>query len=389
VQVVRPVPSTRWLAVATALIVALVIPAVSEAQTRDLNNPPDGRIVGGAETNIGTFPWQAAMVLDQAFGQTDRVGCGGTFLTSRIVQTAAHCVVDTDPDCTPAGCITDPGGDGTPFADFNDFDIIGGRTQLSNEATGQQINIQVIFALSAYSPSPPENDLAWVVLATPHSQTTIDVAGPAERAFWDANSPTMVSGWGHTSEGGSSSDILKQATVPVIPDPTCATPAVYQGVFNPANMLCAGHLAGGTDSCQGDSGGPLVGPSTIPGQVRLVGVVSWGIGCADPNKPGVYARIADPAAFNIQGLVDQIESMQGLPDGGSVVGDGSLTAAPNIGGAPPKKCKKKKKKGKKKSASTAKKKKCKKKKKKKKKKRSGQVSDQVVPVLSGAARGSR
>ncbi len=361
-QVVRFSASTRSLAVATTLIAALLCGDASQAEARPLQNPPDGRIVGGAETNIATFPWQAGMVLDATFGQTDRVGCGGTFITPRIVQTAAHCIFDTDPDCPGALC-------DTPFADPNDFDIIGGRTQLSNEGSGQQLNIQNLFIDAAYNPGNKNNDLGWAVTAAPHSQTNIKVAGPAETAFWDPNSPTIVSGWGATSSGGPVSDILKQATVPIIADPTCAQPAVYGSLFNPATMVCAGVLSGGTDSCQGDSGGPLVGPSTTPGQVRLVGVVSFGIGCAGQNKPGVYSRIAS-STYNIQSFVDQIEGLEGLPDAGSVYGNGDLTAAPNIGGAPTKKKKKckKKKKGKKKSGASAAKKKKKKKCKKKKKK---------------------
>ena len=93
----------------------------------------------------------------------------------------------------------------------------------------------------------------------------------------------LVTGWGVTEEGGAHlAAALREVNVTILANTECG-----QAVSE--SMMCAGQPEGGRDSCQGDSGGPLVTPLT-GGSLSLVGVVSWGRGCARPGLPGVYAR---------------------------------------------------------------------------------------------------
>ncbi len=335
------------------------------------------RVVGGTTTTAANHPWQAALTLDQTRfsnggGNDDleRVFCGGSLVTPVIVLTAAHCVFDTDPDCglppkPVCTSLTDPGGDGTRKLDPNDVDVIVGRTTLTGTGGSEHNAFFTDYLPQGYDPSTKQNDFAYISLETSSPQARIDIVDRKDGTSWKVNAKTRVTGYGLTIPGNnlSKSDTLRIATVPIISDSVCGSPLVYGGVFFKLVHICAGHLAGGIDSCQGDSGGPLqTAAGAASGTTRLVGVVSFGSGCAEANSPGVYTRVAQNPLCNAQiANVAQIENLEGLPANQreGVVGpagcsDKQLTT---------KKCKKRKKKGKK-GASSAKK-KCKKKRKKK------------------------
>jgi secreted trypsin-like serine protease len=302
-------------AITAALACILVLGLAGAARAG--SGEPEIRVVGGSETAIEAHPHQVALALDAgrfSGDDFDRQFCGGSLITPRVVQTAAHCLVGNDPD---------NGG----MMDANDLDVVAGRAVLSSSA-GQRIDVLGSSVDPGYEDSTADHDAAWIVLAAPAAPPAapIAIAGPDEAPLWTAGRMAQISGWGTTTSGGSSSDELRAAAVPITADSACdALGGMYED-FDPLSMVCAGFDSGGVDTCQGDSGGPLA----VPGMagttrvLRLVGITSWGDGCAEPKAPGVYTRIAG-AAYNpfAQQAVDQLESSFSLPDGGSVYGSGA------------------------------------------------------------------
>jgi secreted trypsin-like serine protease len=332
-------------------LAALALLASASAQAAGTVQP---KIVGGSTASISTYPWQAAVVVSPSKisgSAHQRQFCGGSLLTSRIVITAGHCVADTDPDCTfcgseslPPVCnsISDPSpGDGTCKLDADDVDVVLGRTTLSDTSHGTEASVQAVKLQANYNGNfhgdgVPRFDVGYLVLSSASAQTPIKIAGTDEGALWDDGSPEDISGWGTTSDAASADtvDTLRAASVDVIPDSTCGSSGVYGSDFDPATMLCAGFLSGGVDTCSGDSGGPLEAPLQ-GGGYRLVGLTGWGDGCAEPDAPGVYTRVAgDTMRSLIQSDVSTLESTFGLPaegifgGGGQALGTAPVAATP-------------------------------------------------------------
>jgi trypsin len=261
----------RLVGVAAAVLASVGVVAVSTASADQTPDDVQPMIIGGEETTIEENPFVVALTTPDGFQF-----CGGSIVAPTKVVTAAHCTEGSSP---------------------SDIQVVAGRTSLSGGG-GTVAGVTDIWIHPEWNSSALTNDASVLTLDTALSQAPIALASPADGDLYAAGANSTVYGWGVT-ESGQPSDTLRKVSVPVTADDTCA--ASYPGSFDAASMVCAGLPEGGKDSCQGDSGGPLEGV-TADGTRKLIGIVSWGQGCAEPNFYGVYGRVS---AFHdlIQGQI--------------------------------------------------------------------------------------
>jgi len=220
------------------------------------------RIVGGQDVQKNEYPWQVALVRTGSSSPF----CGGSLLSDRTVLTAAHCATDV-----------------------SRFQVMVGEHDHSVGDGELRITPASWTSHPSYNSGNQDNDFAIIQLASPVTFTAAvsPVCLPTSSSSSFAGKTATVTGWGTLSSGGSQPNILQEVDVTVSTNTQCMSGTAYSNGDITSNMLCAS--AGGKDSCQGDSGGPLV--SKEGGSFSLIGVVSWGYGCAQAGAPGVYARV--------------------------------------------------------------------------------------------------
>ncbi|ELK19344.1 Transmembrane protease, serine 9 [Pteropus alecto] len=254
---------------------ASLAPSSAPVDSATTSKPPEcgarpalekpARIVGGFGAAAGEVPWQASLK------EGSRHFCGATVVGDRWLLSAAHCFNHTKVELVRAhlGTVSLSGVGGSPV-----------KMGLKRAVLHPQYNAGIL-----------DFDAAVLELARPlvFGKYVQPICLPLATQKFPAGRKCMISGWGSTQEGNATKpDALQRASVGIIDQKACS--ALYNFSLTD-RMLCAGFLEGQVDSCQGDSGGPLACEET-PGVFYLAGIVSWGIGCAQAKRPGVYVRIA-------------------------------------------------------------------------------------------------
>lgn len=168
----------------------------------------------------------------------------------------------------------------------NTLSVRAGSTKRTSG--GIEISVDSFVNHPEFNPTTLDYDFSILFLASalPFGSNIAQIPLASQDNNVRAYDHALVSGWGTLGNGGSSPDRLQYVSVPLTEQEECTEAYKdYNEVTD--RMICAGVIGvGGKDACQGDSGGPLVVDSV------LVGIVSWGHGCAEPNFPGVYSKVS-------------------------------------------------------------------------------------------------
>lgn len=224
-----------------------------------------GSIVGGTEVD----PTKT----DTSFVVSIGGGCAGSIIDERWILTAAHC------------------------KSLFSRTITAGSVDLRAR---DRVKLKVLrsFIHPKYSSSKSSNDFALLELTEAidfssgkinkidMADATLETSGGLEDGVM-----STVYGWGVTRENGSQPSIMREVDVPLVSRDRANAKDSYNNQIDDS-MIAAGYDQGGKDSCQGDSGGPLVIKDIQNNTQTLIGVVSFGDGCARAKKFGIYSNVA-------------------------------------------------------------------------------------------------
>lgn len=223
------------------------------------------RIIGGLGVDPMDQKWNAIVALVST--ENDSAFCGGTLIAPRWVLTAAHCIQDSD-----------------AADNKSSIKIFYGSYTLHSDR-GRYASVKSLHIHPRYTSTDLTNDIALIELNQTIDNVHILPLAEARPSEFTTGS---IAGWGTLSYNSPVyPNSLQEAHIPILENASC--PTLHYFNDRSKGKFCAGPLEGGTDSCYGDSGGPLIIQEN--GQWELLGIISYGIGCALENYPGVYTDV--------------------------------------------------------------------------------------------------
>ncbi|XP_073482521.1 mannan-binding lectin serine protease 1 isoform X2 [Aquarana catesbeiana] len=248
------------------------------------------RIARGSTAKKGISPWIAMF----SSAWTGQPFCGGSLIGNKWVITAAHClhseVTQEETSLT--------------LSTLSSFNItLGKHRTLKKDDSEQVFQAKSLFLHPKYNSSTFQNDIALVELSEQAflNDYVMPICIPEEVV--QPEDFVVVSGWGKQFLKRLP-EALMEIEIPVVAHEMCKAGYLKIGRMLTDDMLCAGLKEGGKDACSGDSGGPMVTFSQHKNYWYLAGIVSWGVGCGDSDRYGVYS--------NVYKNVDWIKSTSGV-----------------------------------------------------------------------------
>lgn len=254
-----------------ALVKIVALLAILLSINAQANQAPLTKIIGGEDAKASEWSFIVPLVKkgeSAFFGQF----CAGSLINSRYVLTAAHCVDDLS---------------------AYELEVIIDIYDLGDESSSTRVSIKNIVSHEDYDNEIlGNNDIALLELSEEVAGTFIELATTSFLDSMNAGDTVKIAGWGNMSNFTSYfPEILQQVDLPYVDRTVCQSLDSSSGYSQiDESTICAGYAEGGYDSCGGDSGGPLIIDDN--GTSKLLGIVSWGAGCAEPDAYGVYTNVA-------------------------------------------------------------------------------------------------